>query len=348
MCTNRKKIVCFLVYFSFQVLIGLKSFGNTEPIVIAYPVDSNWPDGLGLGNQFTTYSLAYYFSKKLETDSLFVYHNKKSEAEYQFNDPSNRYYGMSKFKGHFNDIENIDEFLSNFDESEIVNIDELSHFSLPKDYFSKFKVLLVKLVFKKEVTKFIDQYNDELKTLFEYKEKLSSNAQEILNNIQNSESASIHVRRGDTLTYGWSTPMPFYIQAAYSLIKINPDIELFIFSDDFLFVKEYIENKKNIENAFQLMNISDEEVKFINQKLLGATHVSMQINHSLEEFHLMSNCKYNIIPQSTFSWWAAFLNKNPEKIVIISKDLPHTKFMENFPQIPEEDGWIELSIATDI
>jgi hypothetical protein len=106
-----------------------------------------------------------------------------------------------------------------------------------------------------------------------------------------SNSASIHVRRGDYIMISGHIVLSFaYYMEALSLL---PDVEeLFIFSDDIEWCKEKF------------------KPEYINKKI---TFVDMEEYLCLE---LMSLCKHNIIANSTFSWWAAMLNTNPQQKVI--------------------------------
>lgn len=326
------------------ILISLKYFRSNDQIVIAYPVDSDWPDGLGLGNQFMTFALAYQFAKKIGTDKIYIYHNKYCADDNDFKDPSKRCYGLHKFGLKYPLIKDIGSFIAKYDKNQIKDIDELKYFDSPKQDFSQFKVFAVKFLFTKQLFDCFAQDRDKLKNLFKYKGDLTSPAKQILSQIKNGESVAIHIRRGDYVSFGWNVPMSYQIRAAYFILEKVPSAKFFIFSDDSGSVRKYIANTKNIKEALSAIKIksSPEQLQTFREKLKDATFVSEALNHSLEEFYLMSECKHNIAPRSTFSWWAAFLNKNPNKIVVAPSTPVHKKFDGNFPKIPANDGWVEL------
>ena len=138
-------------------------------------------------------------------------------------------------------------------------------------------------------------------------------------------SIGIHIRKGkDYMSRIWyqeTCPLDYYRKAiAYIKERIeNP--KFYVFADNPTWVKE---------------NFKEFDYTLVegNPPAGWGSHFDMQ---------LMSCCKHNIISNSTYSWWGAFLNKNPEKIVI----LPHQWFN---PKSCEEStcekvqckGWVAL------
>ncbi|RYX82273.1 alpha-1,2-fucosyltransferase, partial [bacterium] len=129
------------------------------------------------------------------------------------------------------------------------------------------------------------------------KEAYSPSIKIISNSIINDvNSVSIHIRRGDYLTdkeaFQLMGLMPInYYKTAINYIKqklTNPNF--YIFSDDLDWVKSNLK--------------IDAPTYYIDG---GKDYIDLE---------LMSKCKHNIIANSSFSWWAAFLNNNSAKIVI--------------------------------
>lgn len=128
------------------------------------------------------------------------------------------------------------------------------------------------------------------------KERMSLVSEDFSNKIDSNNSVSIHVRRTDILNpeniYNGICDINYY-HKAISLIKekVNNPV-FFVFSDDIEWCKN---NLKFIDNT---IFVSNSETK------------------DFEELILMSKCKHNIIANSSFSWWGAWLNENQNKIVI--------------------------------
>ena len=116
--------------------------------------------------------------------------------------------------------------------------------------------------------------------------------------IQNSESVGIHVRKGkdyqQRIWYQGTCPLSYYEQAVQLMKQKLENPRFFVFTDNPKWVKENFKN-------FDYVLVEG------NPGAGPGCHYDMQ---------LMSYCSHNIISNSTYSWWSAFLNKNKNKIVI--------------------------------
>ncbi len=149
---------------------------------------------------------------------------------------------------------------------------------------------------------------------------LSPENQNILNYIRDTDSISIHVRRGDYLqpqvadVYGGICTEIYYKKAIELCANLFNHPLFFIFSDDKAWVKE-------------------------NLKIENAIYVDWNTGYnSFYDLYLMSHCKANIIANSSFSYWAARLNAG-NKRVVYPKKWYNSKF--SVPDIFPDD-WIGL------
>jgi hypothetical protein len=120
-----------------------------------------------------------------------------------------------------------------------------------------------------------------------------------LNLININESIGIHIRRGDYLEDKNKKIFSilnkeYYLKAINYMNKHINNGSFYIFTDDIDWVK------------------SQEWLKLDN-----ITHVVFEDNNAdIKEFELLKNCKHHIFANSTFSWWAAYLNSNESSINI--------------------------------
>lgn len=141
---------------------------------------------------------------------------------------------------------------------------------------------------------------DSIRQIFNLNElPLSESATEYKQQIKNSNSVSVHIRRGDYISNKKANKhhvvleKDYYIRAIKHIQQSVPEPKFFFFSDDPNWVKA---------------NFDDIDNKVIVCKNNG--------NLAFQDMVLMSLCKHNIIANSSFSWWGAWLNNNSEKIVL--------------------------------
>jgi len=162
------------------------------------------------------------------------------------------------------------------------------HFHFNSEYFTVPDGCDFRGYFQTE--KYFKHIEYELKQLLVFKPDIQETANALLPKTTN-ELVSIHLRRGDYAGLGDFHPVcgPEYYSAA-SQEFTDKDYNFIIFSDDIKYCKSFFGEQEN--------------VSYIN-------NVDPYV-----DLCLMSMCNHNIIANSSFSWWAAWLNSNPNKKVI--------------------------------
>lgn len=139
--------------------------------------------------------------------------------------------------------------------------------------------------------------SEQLKVDFTFRSPLSGENDKIRYKIEQMTSVSIHIRRGDYINNNSNLPvldLSYYKRAIEYITSQIDNPYFFIFSDGIEWVKTNLDLSK-LNHEFIDWNTNED---------------------SYRDMHLMSLCKHNIIANSSFSWWAAWLNNNPSKLVV--------------------------------
>lgn len=167
--------------------------------------------------------------------------------------------------------------------------------------------------------KYFKDIESIIRNEFRLKSAMGEAAHLILQDIEQSNAISIHIRRGDYVTNNKASTFHGSCSPEYYRIAIDATIKrvelpkFFVFSDDIARVKE------NIKIPSPVVYVSNSNI---------ADH---------EELILMSKCKHNIIANSSFSWWGAWLNEHPQKMVIAPKQWVSDPHIDTRDAIPA--GW---------
>ena len=148
--------------------------------------------------------------------------------------------------------------------------------------------------------KYFNDYSVQIRNDFIIKTKPNSYNQAIAENVKKSTSVSIHVRRGDYVSnpdanrFHGTCSLDYYKKSIeYICDVVKKPVEFFIFSDDTEWAKENL-NIQGLKHHF----------------------VSNSASTNYEDLRLMALCKHNIVANSTFSWWGAWLNSFEGKEVV--------------------------------
>ncbi|MFT4802830.1 MAG: hypothetical protein ACI9YE_000016 [Psychroserpens sp.] len=176
-----------------------------------------------------------------------------------------------------------------------------------------------------QTEKYFIDIDNVIRSEFIVKSKLTGKNLAVSQLILDSNSVSLHIRRSDYTLGSYkdqifdSLGIDYYQSAIADLSNKENDLKLFIFSDDLKWVKQNI--KLNLPTVY-------------------VDHNSAETCH--EDLRLMSLCKHNIIANSSFSWWGAWLNSNPTKKVYA----PIRWFNSNSRNLDSKDiipkSWIKV------
>lgn len=283
-----------------EIVCCFKNFCNKNEIEIKIMIIVRFKGGLG--NQLFQYGL-YKSLAKLGKDvraDISDYEEKRDFRKFQLKD-----IGMEvnyanerdiiRYRGKWNNI------------IEII----LRRYGLRKNYFRENEAVFEKKIFSMDNVYLDGFWQNELyfKAIeLEMREEITKlfcqskniKKMDLKKQIESVNSVSVHIRRGDYIKeksiYTNLGESDYYNKAINFIREKEEKPVFFLFSDD----TEWIRGKYAGEDVVIVENYKDKSEQ--------------------EDLILMSKCKHNIIANSSYSWWAAWLNNNNNKIVIAPKE----------------------------
>ena len=277
----------------------------------------------GLGNQLFNYALGLYLSKKYNRKLVLnltklnsinflakIGLKKDTIRDFEldkigFDDPVEQYKFLSLLRK-FSWINNSKRIFTDFRRTHNESNLEISDKDIYCTGWGDFKI----------VSEILPQMREKFNPRFE----ISKNVEKIKSLILSSNSVAIHFRRTDFLdpkisSYAMGLSTDVYYTNAVNYMNTHVENPLFIiFSDDPSYTKE----NNVLENSFIVTG-----------------------NNGSEDFYLMSLCKHFIVANSTYSFWAAILNKQKNKLVC-TPEYWYNSPLRQADFVPED--WIQIAI----
>lgn len=193
------------------------------------------------------------------------------------------------------------------------------YFHYDRSFFRLGKTVYLQGYFQSQ--HYFSSIEESIRNDFNFEHLVADSVKEYGSALTQEQSVALHVRRGDygtaeALKLHGILPIAYYQKAIAHIKEKCPSAKFYLFSDE-------------PSIAIKELNLSD------------ATVVSGEKTQThFEDIYLMSRCHHNIIANSSFGWWAAWLNNNPEKIVIAPKNWFNNGPKDTQDLLPE--SWIKL------
>jgi hypothetical protein len=139
--------------------------------------------------------------------------------------------------------------------------------------------------------RYFKECSDVIRKEFTFKKEIQEQCDDIMKEFK-KETVSVHIRRTDYLSLSEHHPIPSMSYFKKCMEEFSSDVTYLIFSDDVQWCKE----------------------NFIGNNMI------IQENNHFVDLCLMTMCDHNIITNSSFSWWGAWLNPNPNKKVFFPSE----------------------------
>ena len=186
-----------------------------------------------------------------------------------------------------------------------------------------------------QTEKYFEPVADEIRQAYDTDkllQYLGKNGEDWLTQIVSTESVSVHIRRGDYLLpknqalYGGICTEAYYRNAMEQMTREHPDCRFYVFTNDKEWIRERIEEFK--DNGTYKSGTEATGAYCLDR--IEVVDPGNQDGYDYAEFVLMSRCRHNILANSSFGWWASYLNPNADKTVLAP------------------DGWLNGWDCTDI
>ncbi len=168
--------------------------------------------------------------------------------------------------------------------------------------------------------RYFEGMEEVLKKQFTFKNPILPKSQDLHQRIKNTNAICLNVRRTDFLKVDAlnTTNLDYFLKSARHMSTLVDQPSFFIFSDDIDWCKENI--------------ILDHPVEIVDHQ-----HKGEKFGNYMQ---LMIACKHYIIPNSSFAWWAVWLNQNPERKVIAPKNWFNDENIDTSDLVPQD--WIRF------